>query len=369
MPSDLPAWLDYYLHVPVWVLFSSFPEHRILWVNERVAEDNRRDREWFVGRAGAEVWPESSGGGHLDAQAMAEGRAVDTIVDGRDLSGVMRWFDVRRTPIGTDRILHVLEDVTASIKLAGLRLVLGRGLAGESRTKLNESFARQLLEDTSLEDLSKGQGMKPADVLAKLTLVVSEHVHPATEGPLRPSVDDALPTEGLPDWVQHYRDLPLPVGLLDYPSLHVRWVNRIILERNKVQLEDVIGRHVEELVSEGPEWRPFCERAMAERGPIDTIQVGRNLSGEQRWVFLHLTPVGSDCILAMIEDVTAQLRLGALRLLLGLSPSGHDEVLDLDESFARLLLDGASVANLCAALEMSQSEVLGKLGLVLGQLG
>ena len=162
MPSKLPPWLKHYLHVPAWVMVRSVHDHRILWVNQRLVDENHRDRKWFVGRVPTDVWPDADRWRHLDDQSAAEQRVVDAIADGKDLGGVFHWLHIRRTPIDSDRLLIVGDDVTARIKLAALRLVLGKGIAGESRIKLDDQFARQLLEGASLEALSTAHGMEHA---------------------------------------------------------------------------------------------------------------------------------------------------------------------------------------------------------------
>jgi hypothetical protein len=69
----------------------------------------------------------------------------------------------------------------------------------------------------------------------------------------------------------------------------------------------------------------------------------------------------------MGEDVTARIRVQALRLLLAIrDDAGEAPGGVIDDAFARLILDGASIANLCAALGLSESEVLGRLGAILG---
>jgi hypothetical protein len=368
MPHRLPRWLNHYLHVPAWAMVRVAKDATILWVNERLAEDNRHHRRWFVGRKSTELWPDSVGWRHLDFQAMEEKRPIDTVVDGRDLLGVPRWLDVRRTPIDDERLLLVFEDVSCRIRLAGLRLTLGERLAGESKTRLDQSFARQLLRGASLDELCQEQNKGRTEILAKLSLLVAEASHPKkTEvgSPLPPSA----PSGDVPAWLQHYEDLPHPAALLEYPSLRVLWVNRRILENNRVSSSAVVGRSVDGIWSGARNWEPFDDEAMAEQRPFESVDAGRNLSGEQGWAAVRRIPVGPDRILVLGEDVTAQLRLHALRLLLNLQPRNKDTQPQISNAFAKLLLDGASVANLCAALEMPQSEVLQRLAEILDHLG
>jgi hypothetical protein len=367
MASPLPVWLDHYLSVPSWVMLRAMPGHRILWVNERLAEDNGRDRDWFVGKSIDEVWPETHAWLHYDVQAIAEGGSVDTIVDGHTLNGVFHWLDVRRTRIDRERLLVVAHDVTAAIRLAALRLVLGKGISGSSKARVNEGFARQLLEGASLDALSDTQSMQRGEVLANLALLVADQCHPRSFVPAVPMIENApSPSEGIPDCVRYYWDLPVPAGLLEYPSMRIRWVNRLILENNRMEMDAVVGRQAGEIWRDSAAWKPVIEKAMNGNTSLSSIQGGYNLRGEQHWIILHCTPMGSDAVLLMGEDITARIRVQALRLLLGMRNSGEEGAGAIDDAFARLMLDGASVANLCAALQLSESEALSQLGAILG---
>lgn len=367
MTPALPAWLDHYLPVPSWVMLRSVSEGRILWVNERLAADNERSREWFVGKRIDEVWPQTHAWLHYDVQAMSEGDSADAIVDGHTLNGVFHWLDVRRTRIDRDRLLVVAHDVTAAIRLAALRLVLGKGISGSCKAKVDEQFAQQLLEGAPLEALSESQDMKREEVLANLALLVADQCHPSPPTPAVPRIEDGPSLgEKVPDCMRYYWDLPVPTGLVDYPSMRIRWVNRLILEHNRIEMEAVVGREVDEIWQDAASWKPSIENAMREKRSLSSIQVGRNLCGEQHWTILHCTPVGHDAVLLMGEDVTARIRVRALRLLLGIRDTAGQEAGGvIDDAFARLMLDGASVANLCAALGLSESEVLERLGAIL----
>jgi hypothetical protein len=132
-------------------------------------------------------------------------------------------------------------------------------------------------------------------------------------------------------------------------------------------MEAVVGRQAEEIWPDSASWRPTIDKAMRERRSLDSMQVGHNRRGEQHWIILHCTPMGPDAVLLMGEDITARIRVQALRLLLRVGDSAEQPSDSaLNDAFARLMLDGASVTNLCAALELSESEVLGRLGAILG---
>jgi len=365
--EPLPDWLEHYLCVPAWVLFKSYPENQILWVNESLARNMEKDREWFIGRDGSEVWIDSRADapGH-DRRAIEENRVVDAISYGHDLNGKWRWLDARLTPVGKDRVLIICEDITARIRLAGLRLVLGRGLAGGPRGRFGESFARKLLEGATLEDLCAAENMQAAEVLGKLGRMVADQSTPG-EGIHIPDTDTCEPATGadLPDWLGFYWDLPGPVIFISYPKLDALWVNHFVLERNDVRQEDVVGMNAYDVWS-ADEIESGIGRAMREHRCIDTLRQGQNLKGRQQWMFAHITPVGNDRVLVLGENVTADIQLQALRLLLGLNPTGSDAPVKVSDAFARLLLDGASVANICAALEMPPDEVLGQASLIMG---
>ena len=368
MASALPDWLDHYTDVPAWVLYGEMPSEKILWVNERLARDMNHPREWFIGRLNSEIWKDSQERG-AGRKAMAEKRSIDIVSDGQDLLGNWRWLDARLTPIDDRHLLIICEDITARIKLAGLRLVLGQGVAGHASGTFSEEFARQLLEGASLDAICKARSMSPAEVLAKLGRLVGQQASVETGIRVPPPVGDRPPHDDdrVPDWVEHYWDLPGPVGLLDYPALHVLWVNRQVLERNRMTRDEVIGLDAHTVWDDLPNWKKIIETTMTELRSVDSVHQGHTLRGEQQWMHVRTTPVGHDRLLILSEDVTADIRLQALRLLLGLNPEGPSGRVELSEPFARLLLDGASVENIAVALEMSPDEVRGQAGLILGR--
>jgi PAS domain S-box-containing protein len=363
----LPDWLEHYLRVPAWVLYKSVPENQILWVNESIARDMGKGREWFVGRSASEVWMDSRAESpRQDQRAVDENRTIDAISFGRDLNGDWRWLDARLTPIGKRRVLIICDDITARIRLAGLRLVLGRGVAGEPRGRFGESFARRLLEGASLDEICAAEKMEPAEVLGKLGRIVAEQSPPGEGIPIPAPADASARDADLPDWLSFYSNLPGPAIFLTYPELTVLWVNHFVLERNGVRQEDVVGIDAHEVWADVKNLREVVDRAMHERRTIDTFSQGHNLRGRQQWTIVRTTPVNRDRLLLLGENVTADIQLQALRLLLGLNPAGSAAPAKISEAFARLLLDGASVANICAALELSPDEVLGQASLVMG---
>lgn len=362
--SQLPDWLEHYLLLPVWAMVRSVENDRIQWVNDELAQANERPRDWFVGQTVVDVWPDSVPWRHLDSQAVEQGRAVDTIVDGRDRAGVMRWFKAHRTPIDADLVLVVLDDITADLKLASMRLMLGRNVALESHTKLDQHFARQLLEGASLDELCDDNETKREEVRGTLALLVGEGIPPEIpwRNPPRPRLADAEEPESLtvPEWIRCYDDLPIPTGVITHALREVLWVNAILAENNRQPREALVGRKLEEIWSGAADLPSMTHRAMAKGQPMESIHVGRNLAGDQRWGLVRQIPMDHDLLLVCATDVTAKLRLHALRIILGLKPADNPAP-PVDEAFARLLLKGASLPNICAALELSAQTVLGNL--------
>jgi hypothetical protein len=368
MPTVLPDWLEHYREVPSWVLFVSVARDHILWVNDRLATDLGRPREWFRGRLPREIW-EDSHARHTGKRALAEKRSIDVIGDGKDLQGRWRWLDARFTPIDGEHLLIVCQDITARIRLSGLRLVLGHGFSTDAVVDLGEQFARRLLAGASLEELAREQSVSEIEVLGKLGKLIGEQ-QPARGGlsvPATPPVP--LPADQIPAWVASYWDLPGPTILLAYPAMTVLWVNRVVLERNQLRAEDVVGVDANSVWHNVADWRDLIDQTMKSGRSIDTVHQGHNRTGKQQWLSVHTTPIDQDRILMLSEDVTADVRLQALRLLLGLNPQGPVEQgkASPSEAFARLLLDGASVANIAAALEMTANEVRGQAALILGR--
>jgi hypothetical protein len=367
MTIELPEWLEYYMQVPAWVLFKSVPENRIYWVNESLAESLDKDREWFVGKSISDIWTDSriEVPGN-DRRAVEENKVIDAVSEGRDVNGEWRWLDSRFTPVGKERVLIIIEDITARIKLAGLRLVLGRGLAGESRGDFGEEFAQHLLEGASLDSICKAEHAQPAEILAKLGRLVGESTEPPEGIKVPLPVDHDTAGKDLPDWLDFYWTLPGPVVLLDYPPLTVLWVNQFILERNEMTMEQIVGIDGHQVWANLSEWLSVVERTMRENRSIDSLQQTKNLRGRQQWMAVRTLPLGPERLLVLGDDVTAAIRLQALRLLLGLNPVGPAGPVTISDAFARLLLGGATVGNICAALELSQDQVLGQATMILG---
>lgn len=369
MASRLPDWLEHYREVPSWVLLMSVAKDHILWVNDRLASDLGKPRDWFNGRSPKEVWTDSHER-HTGRQALEEKRSIDVIGDGKDLQGRWRWLDARFTPVDDEHVLIVCQDITARIRLSGLRLVLGHGFSTDAVVDVNEQFARRLLAGASLDELAREQSSSEIEVLGKLGKLIGEQ-QPARGGLSVPATFDepAIAADQVPDWVASYWDLPGPVILLAYPALTISWVNRAVLERNQLRAEEVVGVAADSVWHNVADWRELIDETMRSGRSIDAIHQGHNLTGKQQWLSVHTTPIGQHSLLMLSEDITADVRLQALRLLLGLNPQGPTEEgqASPSEAFARLLLNGASVANIAAALEMTATEVRGQAALILGR--
>ncbi len=368
MGDALPDWIEHYREVPSWVLFVEIDPDRMLWVNDRLAGDLDKPREWFVGRTSQEIWTDSHER-HTGRQALAARRTIDVIGDGSDLQGRWRWLDARFTPVDDRHLLIVCQDITSRIKLSGLRLVLGYGFSDDAAGGFGEGFARKLIEGASLEEICAEEGAEPVEILGRLGRLIGDP-QPASQAlEIPPAVSEPPPAPApIPDWVAQYWELPSLAILLDYPALTVLWVNRAILERNRLRGEDVVGRDADSVWHNVAEWRELIDRTMNTGQAIDTVHQGHNLTGKQQWLSVHTTPVGGDRLLILSEDITADVRLQALRLLLGIDPqeSANNEA-SISEAFARLLLEGASVANIAAGLGITAQEVRGRAATLLGR--
>ena len=358
--TALPSWLEHYRDLPAWVVLHA--GGRILWVNDRLAHDNETAPEWFVGKSIVDLWTL----GQIEPIGDDAEHEPDVIVDARDRAGVLRWLQVHRTRVDSQSVLIVARDVTADLKLHGLRLLLGRSLATGSRARLDESLARHLLEGGSLDTICSTSGVERSAVLSQLALLVGEGTPPPeptfVPPPLQPAVQ---PPADLPDWLQHYEDLPVLAAVLDHPELRVRWVNRLGLVDREVNA--VIGQPVAALLADVRDLRALCDRAVAERRPVDGVGTLRTQTNQQHWMRWRTTPLSGVHILVVEDDVTAEIRLQALRLLLGVDAGApQDATVPIDPTFAQLLLVGADVANLCAALELSERDVLSRIGRLVG---
>jgi len=364
MSHALPDWLEHYESVPDWVVYESVADRQILWVNQRFAADLGKPRDWFVGRHQKDVWtanvPTSSG-----ERAVAEQRTIDAVSGGHDLAGNWRWLNARVTPVGTEHVLVVAQDITSRIQLEALRLVLGRDFGGEIGD-IDRDFAEQLLQGASLSELCKEHDQTTVQVLGKLSrLVAPDSVDSRGLRVRRPVDCRSESARGVPDWIHRYWDLPSPAVYLDYPKLWVLWVNQTVLERNETTLEQLVGLNGREVWSDVSGWLGKIDETMTTGQPCEFVHYGENLRGHHQWMAVQLTPVSRDRLLLLAEDVTSDIRLHALRLILGLSPTANSARGQLSEPFARLLLEGASANNIAAALEMTRDDVLGQAGLIL----
>lgn len=360
--SRLPSWLEHYVPLPVWALVRSVRSGIIHWVNDQLAEDNERPRAWFVGQTVVAVWPDGHAGHDLDKQAVDEGRTLDTIVEGHDRTGIMRWFKAHRTPVDAELVLVVLDDITADLKLASMRLMLGKNLALESHTKLEQSFARQLLEGATLDELCERDDAKREEVRGKLALLVGEGVpqHAPWRSPPRRFDPEKAESIAVPEWIRCYDDLPIPTAVVTHASREVLWVNAVVGENNHEPREALVGRKLEQIWSGAADLPSMTHAAMAKGQTLESIHVGRNLTGDQSWALVRQIPLDHDQLLVCATDVTAKLRLHALRIILGLKPT-DTAAPPVDDAFAQLLLKGASLPNICAALELSPQTVLGNV--------
>ncbi len=364
MSHALPNWLEHYESVPDWVLYESAADHRILWVNRRFAADLGKPREWFVDRCQDEVWTANAPRSDGD-RAIAEQRTIDAITGGHDLAGNWRWLHGRTTPVGTEHLLIVAQDITSRIQLEALRLVLGRDFGGEIGD-IDQDFAEQLLHGASLPELCKEHNQSAAQVLGKLSRLVAPGELDSRGLRVRRPIDcRSESARGVPEWIHRYWDLPSPAVYLDYPRLCVLWVNQAVLERNETTLEQLVGLNGREVWSDVSDWLAKIDEIMGTGQPCDLIHYGENLRGHHQWMGVQLTPVSTDRLLLLAEDVTSDIRLHALRLILGLSAPASSAKSHLSEPFARLLLEGASANNIAAALEMTRDDVLGQAGLIL----
>jgi hypothetical protein len=95
--------------------------------------------------------------------------------------------------------------------------------------------------------------------------------------------------------------------------------------------------------------------------------------GETRWFQVHHEPVPPDrtaghgwCVLASGVDMTDEVQMAALRLLLGLRKRDTRKLDEGDERFVRLLLQGTTIRGISIALQMPVSQVTNRLSALAG---
>jgi PAS domain S-box-containing protein len=173
-------------------------------------------------------------------------------------------------------------------------------------------------------------------------------------------------------WLDPFEDAASEIWLRD-PSCVLLWVNAAFAAASGHSREELIGTQV-------GHWLPASrEPSAAITAKVLETRCGHNvirsvpLNDVTRWFQVHHEPVAPErtaghgwCVLATAVEVTDQVQMAALRLLLGLRKRDVRKLAEDDEPFVRLLLQGTTIRGLSAALRMSVSDVTGKLSALAG---
>ncbi len=156
--------------------------------------------------------------------------------------------------------------------------------------------------------------------------------------------------EALPGSLEHYLQVPAWVVYKSIPDDQMLWVNQRIAEDMAEPREWFVDRSDSEIWSGGDEAKQG-RRAVDEGRVIDVVGDGHDLRGTWRWLHARLTPVDRQHLLIVCQDITARIQLAGLRLVLGGNFTGTSEG-DFSQGFARQLLQGASLQEICDTLDL-----------------
>ncbi|MFN8642619.1 MAG: PAS domain-containing protein [Candidatus Binatia bacterium] len=174
-------------------------------------------------------------------------------------------------------------------------------------------------------------------------------------------------------WLEPFDDSPAELYLKDRHNRYL-WLNRQAARVAGVDRDAVIGRSPTELFPAAADTSPITATVVEERRAVEQMR-SYAIDGVSRWFDVRHTPVPPErtaghgwCVLVHAVDVTAQVQLAALNALVGLREREPRPIADEAQTvtFVRLLLHGAGVADLCAALDLNVDEATGRLAALAG---
>ena len=157
----------------------------------------------------------------------------------------------------------------------------------------------------------------------------------------------------------------LPVAAAEFNADgRVRWVN--CFAASITGIDDPVGHFADEFFhANGPATSELVRETLASGKPLKRLRAGVTAAGHYVVVQATQFPLDDGHVLGVSVDVTADLRLAAQRGMIG-SPVESRAAPKTSEAFLRLVLEGATVAEICAALELSADEVYAKLARLIG---
>jgi PAS domain S-box-containing protein len=173
-------------------------------------------------------------------------------------------------------------------------------------------------------------------------------------------------------WLDPFGASGSNIWLRDSESV-LLWVNAHFVTSIGRPREELLGRKVADLFpAERRRTADITGKVIEERRAHEVIR-SVNLQDLTRWFEVNHAPVPPErtaghgwCVLANAIEITDQVQMAALRLLLGLRKRDTRKLDEDDERFVRLLLQGSSIRALSAALQMSVDEVTGRLSALAG---
>jgi hypothetical protein len=157
--------------------------------------------------------------------------------------------------------------------------------------------------------------------------------------------------------------LPVVAAVVD-SSAHARWLNRHA--RHLTAVDDPVGAAAEELFRpEGRTVMEVLEETQKAGGPTRNIRAATTPTGQYLVGETTHFPLEDGGMLTIAVDVTAALRLAAHRVLTG-AQTGKHRPPAAPEEFLRLVLGGAEVPALCAALDADSDTIYSMLARLIG---
>lgn len=173
-------------------------------------------------------------------------------------------------------------------------------------------------------------------------------------------------------WLEPFETSASAIWLRDSASI-LLWVNAPFVASVGRPREDLLGKKMAHWVpTERKRAAALTEEVIRSRTAHNVVR-SVAVKGEARWFQVHHAPVPPDrtaghgwCVLASAVEVTDQVQMAALRLMLGLRKRDARKLEDGDERFVRMLLQGTTIRGLCTALQMSVSQVTSRLSALAG---
>jgi PAS domain S-box-containing protein len=173
-------------------------------------------------------------------------------------------------------------------------------------------------------------------------------------------------------WLEPFEAAASPIWLRNSKSI-LLWVNDAFAASTHHARKELIGSKIADwLPDERKRSEALTRKVITSRSRHNVIRSVK-IDDAVRWFEIHHEPVPPErtaghgwCVLASAVDVTDNVQMAALRLLLGLRKRDARKLDDGDERFVRLLLHGTTIRGISSALQLSVAQVTNRLSALAG---